>query len=281
MPTIDVVIPAYNESDALLAQTIESCEGQTLRPRQIFVVDDGSTPPLSPPTSTSIPTQLIRNPQNRGVSYARNRGAERSDADFLLFLDTELVLPSTWCEELVAYLEDHPTVGLAAGPVAPQNPSLLTHWRLSTTPNPEELRDFGEIRFSGHSMMVRRTAYEACGGYDEQLTRTHEDFQFCEDLRGVGFSSHLVDIPPAVYLQEDTLDLLARKLLRHSCWSLGPVPPEDKILRKTSRWSTSLQQSQSLLLNTARHVKRGRFSILPVDVAVWAKALQLVWTADQ
>lgn len=87
--TISVVIPLYNKA-AHIAEAIESVLNQTVSPREIIVVDDGSTD-----EGSSIVKRfsgkgirlIVKN--NEGVSSARNRGLQEAVGKYVAFLDAD------------------------------------------------------------------------------------------------------------------------------------------------------------------------------------------------
>ena len=90
MKTVDVsvIIPVYN-GERYLAEAIGSVLTQTIQPREIIVVDDGSTDGSTAVAERfSGQVQLYRQ-KNRGASSARNRGIEVSEGSFLAFLDAD------------------------------------------------------------------------------------------------------------------------------------------------------------------------------------------------
>lgn len=89
LPSVDVVIPAYN-ADRFILETIQSVLDQTYLPRKIIIVDDGSTD-NTVEIVKSLESDLIKliSIKNGGVSRARNIGIKASDADFIAFLDAD------------------------------------------------------------------------------------------------------------------------------------------------------------------------------------------------
>ncbi len=96
-----IIIPAYNAA-AFLAEAIESALAQTHPASQVIVVDDGSTddtPTVAKKFTDAV--MLLRQP-NAGVSAARNFGAARTSADWLLFLDADDRLRPDALEKLLS-----------------------------------------------------------------------------------------------------------------------------------------------------------------------------------
>ena len=103
---ITVVIPLYNKS-AEIARAVNSALVQSMLPREIIVVDDGSTDG-SGDIVEGINSPLIRliSQENRGVSVARNVGIEAATTKWVALLDGD----DMWCADFlqtVADLIDH------------------------------------------------------------------------------------------------------------------------------------------------------------------------------
>ena len=90
-PTISVITPCYN-GERYLHGTLSSVLGQTHRPLEVIVVDDGSTDRSAAiAESFDAPVRTIRQ-HNQGESAARNRGIAEARGTHLLFLDADDVL---------------------------------------------------------------------------------------------------------------------------------------------------------------------------------------------
>lgn len=86
---VTVVIPTFNRQH-ILGRAIQSVLKQTLPPQEIIVVDDGSndeTAPILEAFSGKITVLSLT--ENHGVSYARNRGIERAESEWIALLDSD------------------------------------------------------------------------------------------------------------------------------------------------------------------------------------------------
>lgn len=93
--TISVVVPIYN-MERYLAKCIDSILGQTVLPREILLVDDGSSDSsLSICNEYKHRTDLIKviHQENGGVSSARNAGIDAVTSEWVCFID-----PDDWVE---------------------------------------------------------------------------------------------------------------------------------------------------------------------------------------
>ncbi len=89
---VSVVIPVYNRPLEIQA-AVSSVLEQTLPPKQLIIVDDGSDPAQRPVlenllTSNGGPTEVIflRLSENCGVGFARNLGIKLASQKWVLFL---------------------------------------------------------------------------------------------------------------------------------------------------------------------------------------------------
>ncbi len=83
---VSVVIPAYNAAGTI-ERAIRSVLSQTAQPREIFVVDDGSTDATAE-VASGAGASVIRQP-NAGTGAARNAGIRASTASWIALLDAD------------------------------------------------------------------------------------------------------------------------------------------------------------------------------------------------
>lgn len=104
MISVDVIIPTFN-SGGLLREALDSVAAQSVAPRRVIVVDDGSTDGAVASAVAGRPNVTVIRQANAGVSVARNTGVARSQADALLILDHDDLLEPSAIEVLVAAME--------------------------------------------------------------------------------------------------------------------------------------------------------------------------------
>jgi glycosyltransferase involved in cell wall biosynthesis len=103
---IAVVIPLYN-GEPWIRQTLDAVASQTLSPREIVVVDDGSTD-ASPRIVEEYPeVQLLMNP-GAGANAARNHGFRHTSAGAVAFLDHDDLWHPQHLRRLSEALSDRP-----------------------------------------------------------------------------------------------------------------------------------------------------------------------------
>lgn len=100
MPTVSAIIPTWNRAD-LLKSILTNLSAQTRPPDQIIVVDNGSND-ATPLVAREWPVDLVVFPENRGFAVAVNEGIKRSNGDWLLIVNNDVVLEPDWLERLLA-----------------------------------------------------------------------------------------------------------------------------------------------------------------------------------
>jgi glycosyltransferase involved in cell wall biosynthesis len=99
-PVVSVVVPIYNRPHTI-ATVIETLRRQTLTAWEALLVDDGSAQDPSDAMAAYADDpriQLIRLPENRGVSAARNTGVAAATGTYVAFLDSD----DDWLPEKLA-----------------------------------------------------------------------------------------------------------------------------------------------------------------------------------
>ena len=89
-----IIIPVYNRPDEV-DELLQSLTTQTERDFEVVVVEDGSTIPCKNVCDGYAGALNIRyfNKPNSGPGPSRNFGAERAQGDYLIILDSDVVLP--------------------------------------------------------------------------------------------------------------------------------------------------------------------------------------------
>ena len=114
IPKVSVVIPLYNKGP-YIARALTSVLTQTVPEFEIIVMDGNST--------DEGPEIVKKNPDPRihfyvqegsGVSAARNQGVERSQADFIAFLDADDEWMPQFLEVILRLKDTCPDAGLYA-----------------------------------------------------------------------------------------------------------------------------------------------------------------------
>ncbi|MBL8897975.1 MAG: glycosyltransferase family 2 protein [Planctomycetes bacterium] len=166
-PEVDVIIAAYR-AEQTIRRAVESARSQTVAPRSIWVVDDGSPEPLEPLLQGSG-VVCVRQ-ENGGPGAARNRAIRASRAEWIALLDADDRWEPEKLERQLAALQ------LCGADVACSDAWVERDdrrlWRFSrgrSIPGRLGVTDVVSIGgFCASSFLLRRRIWEACGGFSER-----------------------------------------------------------------------------------------------------------------
>lgn len=100
---VSVIVPVYNVEN-YINKCIESIAGQTYKNLEICLVDDGSTDSSGEYCDKWAKNDCrikVAHQKNLGVSAARNKGLEISNGEWIVFIDSDDYVESTYIETLL------------------------------------------------------------------------------------------------------------------------------------------------------------------------------------
>lgn len=209
-PAVSVVIPTYNRA-ALIGRAVGSVLAQTAGDLELIVVDDGSTDNTAAVVRAVQDPRLIYlpQPQNLGVSAARNIGIRAARGEWVAFLDSD----DRWRpQKLQRQLQDLQHSGFAG--VAAYCRMCRTDGRhVIEVPQGEGGRHDGAVPWPSlltdglwfcQTWLVRREALLACNGFDERM-HIWEDWDLLLRLSQRGAIRYLPEVLVESQVSPDSL----------------------------------------------------------------------------
>jgi GT2 family glycosyltransferase len=188
-PVVSVVVPTHDRAD-YLAVTLDSLHEQDFdEPYEVIVVDDGSRD-ATPSVAGRSGARYVRHDPPRGVNAARNEGARNATAELIGFVDDDVDAPAGWLRALVHGAREHPEAEAFGGPIRArfEGPAPRSCGRelppITTLDLGSEDRE-AELVWSAN-MLVRRTAFERVGEFDESLPTGGDEEEWLRRLRANG-----------------------------------------------------------------------------------------------
>ncbi|HXT20417.1 MAG TPA: glycosyltransferase, partial [Thermoanaerobaculia bacterium] len=207
MAEVAVVVTSYGLGRTL-GEALDSVRAQTLPPRELLVVDDGSADALTLEAlarAEADGVRVVRTP-NRGVSAARNLGARLTAAPYLAFLDGDDLLAPSYLAAAAARLDAEPALGFVTSGLRGFGATEY-EW----TPPPLTLDALLHHQPPHISSLLRRSAFAVAGGFDEAL-RCYEDLDLWLSFLTHGVRGEVLPEPLLAYRTRG--DSLLRGALR-------------------------------------------------------------------
>lgn len=167
MITVSVIIPCYNRAHTI-GEAIASVHAQTRVPLELIVVDDASTDG-SAEIAERAGARVIRLPENRGNSFARNAGIQAALGDAIAWLDSDDYWEPHHLATVAALLDAYPDAAVASAAVQFVG-SRSGVWYGSVpegAPTNVVRQAFYATMIPMMTAIVRRSALTAIGGFDE------------------------------------------------------------------------------------------------------------------
>jgi glycosyltransferase involved in cell wall biosynthesis len=201
---ITAVIPLYNGAP-YIEEALRSVLRQSLAPAEIIVVDDGSTDDgaaIVERLAAQHPIRLLRK-ENGGQSSARNYGVAHAGGDFIALLDQDDAWYPNHLEELAKPFVERRAreLGWVYSDLdeIDEQGRLIVNSLLSRFATEHPKRDlFSCLREDMYVLpsasLISRKAFEAVGGFDEQLSGYEDDDLFLRMFR-LGFDNVFIGEP--------------------------------------------------------------------------------------
>ena len=255
---MSVIIPTWNRA-SVLPRALKSVQSQSLKPKEIIVVNDGSSDHTKEIVESRFPQAQLIEQTNRGVSAARNVGIAASTSEFIALLDSD--------DEWLPNKLEQQMQSMIATPN-----SVLSHtdeiWiRNGQRVNPmKKHRKYGGQIFehclprcviSPSSVVMSRSLVETIGLFDENLPA-------CEDY---DFWLRVTAVFPVVYVAKPLIikygghqDQLSKRYWGMDKFRIQAIVKllDQKILTGTSLDAATAMLQQKIAIYAAGAKKRGK-----------------------
>ncbi len=205
---ISIVIPTKDRKEKL-SRLLTSIQKSTYRNFEIIVVNNGQRLSLEGLKNIT----LIENNSNKGVAYARKKGAELAKGKYILFIDDDNIVTKNLLQNLIESLDRHEEF-IAVGPLTYYAGDKKKIWFASVkmnlfTTKPSFTRSLEgqkliEDRYllSGslhNCFMVRKDDGDAVGWFDEEMFMNGTEFDLFQKIRKLRKGLLVTDIKAIDY----------------------------------------------------------------------------------
>lgn len=192
-----IIVPVFNRPDEV-DELLQSLCKQTVKDFEVLIIEDGSSKDCKSVTEKydeKLDVKYFKKP-NSGPGQSRNYGAERANGDFLIVLDSDVVLPNDYLMAVEDELSKNPTEAFGGPDTA--HPSF-TPVQKAISYSMTSFFTTGGIRGGkakldkfyprSFNMGIRRDVYLKLGGFSKM--RFGEDIDFSYRIVEAGYKPRL------------------------------------------------------------------------------------------
>ena len=193
-----IIVPVFNRPDEV-DELLGSLTRQTLKDFEVIIVEDGSKKPCKDVCDkyASILSLHYHYKDNSGPGQSRNYGAERAQGEWLIVLDSDVVLPDDYLANADRELADHPCDAWGGPDSAHES---FTPVQKAISYSMTSFFTTGGIRGGkakldkffprSYNMGIRRKVYQELGGFSKM--RFGEDIDFSYRIVEAGYKTRLL-----------------------------------------------------------------------------------------
>lgn len=172
-----IIICAYKRLEDRTIPCVSHVLTNTRFPYELILVDDGSKDQTCR-YFRSVTGKAFCLPENRGPGVARNVGLRNAAGDPIVFLDNDVEPHTGWLKSMIDEMRRSGVDILAA---------LLSHddWKLDWKRSPDGLIDVDWAATA--CLVMTRRVFDAVGYFDEDLSYSSEDVDYCFRAKLAGF----------------------------------------------------------------------------------------------
>jgi len=238
---ISVIVPAW-DAGATLARCLSAVAASTFAPREVIVVDDGSTDATAD-LAASLGARVLRVAAGPvGPAAARNRGGNAARSEILVFLDADVAVHPEALALIEGRLSAHRDVAALFGSYDDDPPAagLASRYKNLVHHHTHQASRREASTFWAGCGAIRRDVFLACGGFDEAYRAPSiEDIELGLRLRAGGHRIWSCPDVQATHLKRWTLtNLILTDIFRRALpWSrlivrTGQLPDDLNVGRK-------------------------------------------------
>ena len=193
-PVISIIVPCYNQAEFLSA-TLDSVLEQTATNWECIIVNDGSTDNTEVIAKDYVAKDdrfIYILQQNNGSSSARNTGIKQAKGEYILPLDADDLIGSTYIEKVLKAYDDNKNLRLVycrANKFGVEN----HFWDL--VPYSYQNLLINNCIFC--SAIYRKSSWQEIGGYNVNFKSGLEDWDFW--IRLLDLQSEVYQIPDVLF----------------------------------------------------------------------------------
>ncbi|MGB7412967.1 MAG: glycosyltransferase [Thermosynechococcaceae cyanobacterium] len=287
-PTVDVLIPTYNEPLFILERTLVGCQAMTYANKTVFVLDDTNRPEVAA-LAADLGCQYIARPDHTNAKAGNlNYAIATTTGDLITVFDADFIPTENFLNRTVGFFQNE-MMGLVQTPQSFYNSDPVCRnlgWSDVLTPDEEMFYRYiqpirssaGSMVCSGTSFVMRRCALEKIGGFVTESVS--EDYFTGIRLSALGYEQVYLNEKLSVGLAAENMTTFANQRIRWATGTLqGLFISSNPLTIPGLTWLQRLSHIDGLL-HFLNGFTRLFFLAMPFLYAFWGLAPIRFTTAD-
>ncbi|MEB3882898.1 glycosyltransferase [Lyngbya sp. CCY1209] len=228
LPTVDILIPTYDEPSFILRRTVIGCQALDYPHKTVYLLDDTRRPEVKQ-LAEELGCHYLTRPDNFAAKAGNlNHALEFTEGELVAVFDADFIPTKNFLNRTVGFFQDE-KMALVQTPQSFYNPDpIARNLGLENIIPPEEevfyrqIQPFkdgaGSLLCAGTSFVVRRTALERVGGFVTESIS--EDYFTGIRLSAVGYKMVYLNEKLSAGLAAETI---AEHLTQRTRWARGTL----------------------------------------------------------
>lgn len=194
--TISLLIPVCDYDIVALVHSMKSCLGKIPELLEILIGDDGSTPEYRARYKSleGEGVRVIVSEKNIGRAAIRNKLALEAKGDYLLFIDSDAMIPATaeaYIQKWIAAMASAQVIsgGILYHETPPGDPEKILRWKYGIKREQRKVQDRNKHAYSSFStfnVLIDRNIFSRLRFNEDLRQYGHEDTLFSYQLKKAG-----------------------------------------------------------------------------------------------
>ena len=219
---ISLYIAAYN-AEKTIEKSINSILHQTLKPKEIIIINDCSTDKTLNLLKKFNQIKIINNKKNYGLAKSRNIALKYSKYNFLASIDSDVVCKKNWLETLFNTMEKKNADLIGGKLIDKFIREPANHWRsyyLKQNWGDKQINN-PQFIFGANFLLNKKKIKNLNIKYNETFRTNGEDVNFSKVLKSRNCNLYYEPRALCYHYQFDDVTSLSKRYWRYSYYGAG------------------------------------------------------------
>ena len=219
---ISLYIAAYN-AEKTIEKSINSILHQTLKPKEIIIINDCSTDKTLNLLKKFNQIKIINNKKNYGLAKSRNIALKYSKYNFLASIDSDVVCKKNWLETLFNTMEKKNADLIGGKLIDKFIKEPANHWRsyyLKQNWGDKQINN-PQFIFGANFLLNKKKIKNLNIKYNETFRTNGEDVNFSKVLKSKNCNLYYEPRALCYHYQFDDVTSLSKRYWRYSYYGAG------------------------------------------------------------